>query len=142
MPAGCTGKCILLTAIPTISDVTPPITETFTDLCSFDTTGECNKCIVKNPPELWTAIGCIPTSPNGFIQKILPFAMGLGGGIAFLLMLFGGLQIMLSAGNPEKLNAGRELVTSAIVGLLLIIFSVFLLKLIGVDILGISGFTS
>lgn len=115
----------------------------FTDLCSF-AEGEgkeaCIECITRDPPEIWTAIGCIPSTPNGFIQKLLPLGIGLGGGIAFLLMLFGALQIMTSAGNPEKLNAGKELITSAIVGLLLIIFSVFLLKLIGADILGIPNF--
>ncbi len=112
---------------------------TGTDLCSYATGAaltDCRKCT----DGVWTAIGCIPSTPSGFVQKILPFAIGLGGGIAFLLMLFGALQIMTSAGNPEKLNAGKELVTSAIVGLLLIIFSVFLLRLIGADILGVPGF--
>jgi Co/Zn/Cd efflux system component len=66
--------------------------------------------------------------------------MGLAGGIAFLLILFGGFQIMVSAGNPEQMNAGKEMVTSAIAGLLLIIFSVFLLRLIGYNILRIPGF--
>lgn len=87
-----------------------------------------------------TAIGCIPTDPQGFITKFLGFGVGVGGGIAFLLILFGGLQIMTSAGNPEKLNAGKELVSAAISGLLLIIFSLFLLRLIGYNILGIPGF--
>lgn len=115
----------------------------FIDLCSF-ATGEaredCDTC-TSEKQGIWTAIGCIPSTPEGFVQRILPFAMGLGGGIAFLLMLFGALQIMTSAGNPEKLNAGKELVTSAIVGLLLIIFSIFLLRLIGVSILKIPGFS-
>lgn len=87
-----------------------------------------------------TAIGCIPTDPQGFISKFLGFGVGIGGGIAFLLILFGGLQILTSAGNPEKMNAGRELVSAAISGLLLIIFSVFLLRLIGYNILGLPGF--
>ncbi len=115
----------------------------FTDLCSFaqgEGRSQCTACIGGSPPGIWTAIGCISSTPSGFVKTILPFAMGLGGGIAFLLMLIGALQIMTSAGNPEKLNAGKELVTSAIVGLLLIIFSVFLLKLIGADILGVPGF--
>ncbi len=88
-----------------------------------------------------TALGCIPTEPSAFIGKLLTVGIGLAGGIAFLLILFGGFQIMTSAGNPEQLNAGRELVSSAIAGLLLIIFSVFILRSIGVDILGIPGFT-
>lgn len=87
-----------------------------------------------------TAIGCIPTDPQGFIAKFLGFAVGIAGGVAFLLILFGGLQILTSAGNPEKMNAGKELVTAAISGLLLIVFSVFLLRLIGYSILGIPGF--
>lgn len=92
-------------------------------------------------PQVWTAFGCVSTDPQGFMGKILQIGIGIGGGIAFLLILFGGFQILTSAGNPEQLTAGREMVTSAIAGLLLIIFSIFLLRLIGVDILGIYGFS-
>ncbi len=88
----------------------------------------------------WTAFGCIKTDPGSFVAEVLRVGIGIGGGIAFLLILFGGFQILTSAGNPEQLAAGRELVTSAITGLLLIIFSVFLLRLIGYNILGIPGF--
>lgn len=98
----------------------------------------CDKCFKQGGS--WTAIGCIPTNPSQFIAKILTIGIGLAGGIAFLLILFGGFQILTSTGNPEQLNAGRELVSSAIAGLLLIIFSVFILKVIGVNILGIPGF--
>jgi hypothetical protein len=90
---------------------------------------------------VWTAIGCLPTDSAGFIEQFLKTGSGIAGGIAFLLILIGGFQIMTSAGNPEKLHEGRELVTAAIVGLLFIIFSVFLLKIIGVDILGIPSFS-
>jgi hypothetical protein len=84
-----------------------------------------------------TAIGCLPTDFGGLVGVLLKFGMGIAGGIAFLLILLGGFQILTSAGNPEQLNAGKELVGSAVTGLLLIIFSVFFLKIIGVDILGI-----
>jgi hypothetical protein len=87
----------------------------------------------------WTALGCIPNDPRDFIIWILSRAIGIGGGIAFLLMLFGGFQIITSAGNPERLNSGKDIIGSAITGLLLIIFSLFLLKLIGVDILGLEN---
>ncbi len=87
-----------------------------------------------------TAIGCIPFTANGFVEKLFPIFISFGGAIAFLLILFGGVQMMTSAGNPEKLAAGKELIVSAITGLLLIIFSIFILRIIGYDILHIPGF--
>ena len=85
-----------------------------------------------------TAIGCIDVkSPEGFVNSILTLAIGLAGGIAMLLIIFGGIQILTSAGNPDKIQAGKELITSAIAGLILIVFSVFILRIIGVEILGI-----
>lgn len=66
--------------------------------------------------------------------------MGIGGGIAFLLILYSGFMIMSATGNPERLKAGQELLTSAISGLILLIFSVFILKFIGIDILGLCKF--
>lgn len=87
-----------------------------------------------------TALGCIPTSETGFFDYFFRIGIGLAGGIAFMLILYGGLKIMMSAGNPEHLNEGREIVTSAIFGLLLIVFSVFILRIIGVNVLGLPGF--
>ncbi|MBI2405272.1 hypothetical protein HYV22_03790 [Candidatus Gottesmanbacteria bacterium] len=95
----------------------------------------------RTKTQVKTALGCIPTDPSAFIAEVLTIGIGIAGGIAFLLILFGGFQILKSTGNPEQLNAGKELVSSAIAGLLLIIFSVFILKVIGVNILGIPGFT-
>lgn len=88
-----------------------------------------------------TALGCIPIENTGeFIKWTLRWAIGIAGGIAFLLILSSGFQIMTSAGSPDKLKAGQEQLTAAISGLLFILFSVFLLKLIGLDILQIPGF--
>jgi hypothetical protein len=91
-----------------------------------------------------TAIGCVPVlGSNGqtdFLSFVLKWAVGIGGGIAFLLILYGGFMVMSSGGNPERLKAGQELLTSAISGLILLIFSVFILKFIGVDILKLCNF--
>ncbi len=99
----------------------------------------CKDCMKTNT-KVWTAIGCIDATAIGLVTTLSTLGVGIAGGIAFLLILFGALQIMMSAGNPEKLNAGKELVNAAITGLLLIIFSIFLLQLIGVKILAIPGF--
>lgn len=87
-----------------------------------------------------TAIGCIPISDsNALIGFLLRWAIGVGGGIAFLLIVVAGFQIMTSTGNPERLKAGQELMTSAIAGLIMLIFSVFILRIIGIDILRLPG---
>jgi hypothetical protein len=104
-----------------------------------DIQGDC-----KSNTEIDTAIGCIPALTNdggtALMGFILKWAVGVGGGIAFLLILYAGFMIMTAAGNPERLKAGQELMTSAISGLVLLIFSIFVLKFIGLDILGLGAF--
>lgn len=86
-----------------------------------------------------TAIGCIPVEDtNAFMGWILGWAVGVGGGIAFLLIVYASILIMTSQGMPDRLKAGQELLTSAISGLIMLIFSVFILKFIGIDILGLN----
>lgn len=88
-----------------------------------------------------TAIGCIPIQDtNSFMAWILGWAVGVGGGVAFLLITYSSFIIMTSQGDPARLKAGQELLTSAISGLIMLVFSVFILKFIGVDILGLGNF--
>lgn len=93
----------------------------------------------KNPGFV-TAIGCIHTSPAGFVKDFLKFIIGISGGLAFLMMILGAFQMLTSAGNPETLQAGRDRLQSAIIGLLFVIFAVLLMQIIGVGILNIPGF--
>jgi len=88
-----------------------------------------------------TAIGCINFGDqNAFLASILRWAVGIGGGLAFLLIVYAGFMIMTASGDPERLKAGQELLTSAISGLILLVFSIFILNFIGVDILGLNRF--
>ena len=99
------------------------------------------KC-AENENGINTAIGCIRVldSPEAFLSDILKWAVGIGGGIAFLLILYAGFMIMTASGSPERLKAGQELLTSAISGLILLVLSIFVLKFIGIDILGLDQF--
>ncbi len=103
--------------------------------------GPIQTCMIGGGAGIETGIGCIPSNPAALFKTLLTIAIGIAGGIAFLLIILGGMRILTSSGNPESMNEGREIVTSAITGLLLIIFSIFLLRLIGVDILAIPGFS-
>lgn len=87
-----------------------------------------------------TAFGNIDTDPLKFIQRIYGILLGLSGGIIIVLIMYSGYQLMTSAGDKEKVQAARDRITSAIVGLLFLIFSMVILQVIGVDILNLPGF--
>jgi len=94
----------------------------------------------KDEAGIETALGCIPYDPGNLVKWLLGFGLSLAGGIAFLLMTWGAFLYITSQGNPDQLQKAKETIVSAIGGLLFIIFAVFLLRLIGVDILKIPGF--
>jgi hypothetical protein len=86
-----------------------------------------------------TAFGCVPVELNKFIAWLLPYLFGIGGGIAFILIIVGFIQMTTSNGDPKAVQGAKETITSAIVGLLICLFAIFLLRLIAVDILHIPG---
>lgn len=92
------------------------------------------------PQQVNTAIGPIDTNPTGFVKSIFSLLLGISGGIALILIIISGYRLMASRGNPEQVQGAREMLTSAIVGLLFIILSFVILQIIGVNILHIPGF--
>jgi len=86
-----------------------------------------------------TALGCIPVEIGAFVQWLLPTLFGISGGIAFLLMIYGFILMTTSNGDPKAVQGAKETITSAIIGLLISIFAIFLLRLISIDILHIPG---
>lgn len=87
-----------------------------------------------------TAIGCVPTEPRALAIGFVRYFSGIVGVIAMFFMIKGAFMMLTSGGNPESLKSGQEQFTSALIGLLFVLFSVTLLQIIGVDILDIPGF--
>jgi len=86
-----------------------------------------------------TALGCVPVTIGEFVPWLLNILFGIAGGIAFLLMVYGFILVATSGGDEKKVAGAKETITSAIVGLLVCIFSIFILRLITVNILKIPG---
>ena len=98
-------------------------------------------CVSCSSSGVWTSIGCVKNNLNSFIgETVFGFGVGLAGGFSLLCIIYAAFMMQSSQGNPEKLKKAQEMITSCIMGLMLIIFSVFILKLIGVNILKIPGF--
>ncbi|HPT66385.1 MAG TPA: hypothetical protein PK257_03725 [Candidatus Woesebacteria bacterium] len=86
-----------------------------------------------------TALGCIPVEIKSFVPWLLQYLFGIAGGIAFLLMAYGFILIATSGGDEKKVAGAKETITSAVIGLVVCIFAIFILRLIAVNILRIPG---
>lgn len=83
----------------------------------------------------------IKTDAGDLVKSVFGVILSISGGIALILIIISGYQLIFSQGNPEAVKAAQERLTSAIVGLLFIIFSLVILQIIGADILKIPGFS-
>jgi type IV secretion system pilin len=93
----------------------------------------------SNETSINTALGCVPTEMNKFIPWLLNALFGIAGGIAFLLMVYGFILVATSSGDEKKMAGAKETISSALIGLLVCIFSIFILRLIAINILQIPG---
>jgi len=75
---------------------------------------------------------CDPNVPLGVFQcyfnSIYPWAVGTAAGVALLMVLVGGLQIIRSEGDQGKRQEGIDRLRMAIIGLMMIIFSNIILQ--------------
>ncbi len=88
-----------------------------------------------------TAIGPIDTTPAGFVTSIFKIVLMLATFGGIIILIYSGYLLMISRGDKEKIQAARETITAAIVGMLFIVLSIVILEIIGVDILKIPGFS-
>lgn len=84
-----------------------------------------------------TALGDIDTDITKFAGNILTLALGLAGGIALILLVFGAIRVLVSSGDQQRLAGGRDTIIAALTGLLFIIFTVLILRSLGF-IIGVS----
>lgn len=64
------------------------------------------------------------------VNLLLPFLYGIAGVILFFVILWGGFDILLSAGESEKVEGGRMKITSGIIGFVLLALSFLLARLV------------
>ncbi len=131
------GGCICM--VDDSSKIIPKLTEMCINYVKgTDQLNSCLNCMKQT--KFWSGFGCIPLNIEGFITSyLLGWGVKLGGLIAFFCIIYSAFILQTSKGNPEKIKKAQEYLTSCILGLLLIIFAVFILKLIGVDVLKIPG---
>lgn len=60
------------------------------------------------------------STPGGIISRVLEYAFPLAGIILFVMIVIGGFQMVLGAGEQKAMEGGRQRVTMAIVGFILL----------------------
>ena len=70
--------------------------------------------------------------------NVVKYALGFAGIVLFILLLVGGFKFITSGGDPKAVEGAKKTLTSAILGLVLILISYLILVLIsaiiGVDV--------
>ncbi len=82
---------------------------------------------------VYTAIGCVDTTQNGVIVRIIQIGIGIAGGL-IIIRVGQAILLIQGADNPDKKKEGVEMITSAFVALLVIIFAAMGLKFLGVNV--------
>lgn len=86
-------------------------------------------------------LGVVATEPTAFLKSLLSVILGLAGVIIIVIFVLNGYKLMTSAGDKQKIAEARERITSAIIGLVFVLFALIILQFITVDILQLPGFT-
>jgi hypothetical protein len=101
----------------------------------------CQQCMSSSTRGgLYSALGCIHFDNfSGFISNsvLLPL-LSLGGIVTLICIIYAAFILMTSSGDPEKIKKAKELLTSCLIGLIFVILSIFILKFITGDLLGIK----
>lgn len=78
-----------------------------------------------------SAIGCIPFKDASITtQFFIKWALGVGGGIGLFFIALSGIRIATTKGDPKRLQDARDSLTAAVVGIALIVLSIFLVRFI------------
>lgn len=97
------------------------------------------QCIEGPLPTLVGSAGKTEFETLGdLINKVVSFIIPLAAIILFFVLVWGGYDLMMSQGNPEKLKSAQAKITTGIIGFVLLILSYLIVKLISV-IFGLGG---
>jgi Type IV secretion system pilin len=80
------------------------------------------------------------STPRGIISRFFQFAFPIAGMILFVLLVWGGFSMMTGAASKKSIDSGKQIITAAIVGFLLLFISYWIAQILeavfGIDIFG------
>ncbi len=101
-----------------------------------------NRCSVNTPA------GKIPTLECAFllIQTIISWLLTFAGVVALVLIIYSGIKLISSGGDPKQIEGAKKILTYAIIGLFVVLLSFAIINLIayatGVSCIKLMGFNA
>jgi hypothetical protein len=92
-------------------------------------------CQCREQGGVWTGIGCTDTTPSGLITGLIRIVYGVMGGVALVMLIYAG--VMYQTGNEANVKRARETIIQTVTGLIVLTFSILILRIIGINVLDI-----
>lgn len=77
------------------------------------------------------------STPGGVISRLLKFSFPLAGLILFVMLLWGGFEMIYGASTSKAMEAGKNRITAAVIGFFLLFASYWIIQIIQ-EVLGIK----
>ncbi|HOZ03068.1 MAG TPA: hypothetical protein PKX78_01065 [Candidatus Woesebacteria bacterium] len=72
------------------------------------------------------------STPGGIVSRLLAFAFPLAGLILFVMLVWGGFEILIQAPSKKGIDAGKQRVSAAIIGFILLFSSYWIWQIVEV----------
>ncbi len=104
------------------------------------------ECAAQNPfcntnplTGIRTGLGCVQSQATiPFINQLVRWTVSLASLAAFGLIIYAGFTMVTAQGDVKKVKSAQEILTAAIMGLILIVSAVVILNFVGMEILHLN----
>ncbi len=96
---------------------------------------------IQSSANLGSKFGVQNATIGGIIGAAVPYIFTIAGMLLLVYLIFGGLQLMLSQGEPKAAQAAKSHITNALVGFIIIFIAYWVVQLFGI-VFGLKGITN
>jgi hypothetical protein len=83
----------------------------------------------------------IGTTIGELIATLLPFVFTIAGMLLLVYLILGGLQLMLSRGDPKAAQGAKSHISNALIGFIIVFIAYWVVQIFG-TLLGLPGIAS
>ena len=89
----------------------------------------------------YTGKNCGDYTVDDFVRqgvKITDWILGMIGSVSLLMFVYGGFTWLISQGESSKITEGKKIMTSAIIGIIIVFSSYIAIKFVVEDVMGMT----